>query len=335
MTVKELFQSVGADNVLKALRNTHRNERSIRNVASYKQAFDEICLTEFEGKGGEVTFDVTSPREDWYKPDSLPLLANNVEGDYWQNTVGKEVVKPDDNPFTDAELAGAILWGMTFYGFSRHEKWIPGEKIYSSYGERAQRLERKLYLPYFRDKRVKRKLKGENKLRFGIAFTMEIWERIHICEKHQNRSKRKRFYRMEKRIAQLKRLDKRQHLIDTIHDNCGFYDSRLEEKIMNAGSILETWRESHVADSSQRIKYLKNLLANYSPTYNELDFGAEGLLIVAYASEKTPLTAEEESDLKSFLYSPDTKIPITYIRGIDNETESGIALQFIIIKKSL
>ena len=168
---------------------------------------------------------------------------------------------------------------------------------------------------------------------FGIAFTRETWNQINFRQEHQNRSKRKRFYRMEKRIAQLKRLDKRQHLIDTLHEKCGFDDARLEEKIMNAGSIAETWRESHVADLSQRAKYLEDLLTNYFPTYYEFDFDADGLLIVAYTSEKTPLTAGEESDLKSFLHSPDTKMPIIFIKGIDNETKSGIALQFILIKK--
>ena len=92
MTVKELFLSVGFDNVLKALRNTHRNCRSIEDVVAYKEAFDIICLTEFEGEGGEVTFVVTSPREAWYEPHNLPLLANNVEGDYWKNTVGNTIV---------------------------------------------------------------------------------------------------------------------------------------------------------------------------------------------------------------------------------------------------
>lgn len=36
MTVKELFLSVGFDNVHKALRNTHRNDGAIKNVAAYK-----------------------------------------------------------------------------------------------------------------------------------------------------------------------------------------------------------------------------------------------------------------------------------------------------------
>lgn len=331
MTVKELFLSVGFENILSALRNTHRNDRSIENVAAYKEAFDIICLTEFEGEGGEVTFDVTSPREAWYEPHNLPLLANNVEGDYWENTVGKTVIRPEDNPFTDAELAGSILWGMTFYGFTRHGGWSPREECYTHYGEMAERLERKLYLPYIRDKREKSELKGKKEMPYGIAFSMEIWNRIHHGEKHQNRAKRKRYYRIKKRIAELKRLDKRQHLIDTTHEKCGFYDEQLEHRLMTAGSIHETWRDSHVVDSTNRTNYLEDLLTNYFPTYHDICEGGEELLIVAYSSEMSPLTDEEERHLKNMIHSFEPKVPIVFIKGVDNGAKSDIALQFIIL----
>ncbi len=330
MTVKELFNSLTFNEVINALRNTHRNDRSIEGVVAYKEAFDVICLTDFEGEGGEVTFDVT-PKEKWDSPDSLPLLANNVEGDHWKNTVGKTVVKPEDNPFTDAELAGAILWGMTFYGFSRHAGWSPREERFTSFGERAERLERRLYLPYIRDKREKRRLKSKENMPFGIAFSMETWERIHHCEKHQNRAKRKRYYRLKKRIAQLKRLDKRQHLIDTIHEKCGFHDPQLESRIMTAGSINETWRDSHVADLANRTNYLEDLLTNYFPTFRDICGGGEELLIAAYTSETTPLTDGEERHLRNILSSFAPKIPITFIKGVDDEAKADIALQFILI----
>lgn len=333
MTVKELFLSVGFDSVLKALRNTHRNERSIEGAAAYKEAFDIICLTEFEGEGGEVTFDVT-PREEWDDPGTLPLLAHNVEGDYWKNTVGKTVVKPEDNPFTDAGLAGAILWGMTFYGFTRHAGWSPHEERYTLFGGKAERLERRLHLPYIRGKREKRKLKSKEEMPYGIAFSMEIWARIHYSEKHQNRAKRKRYYRLKKRIAELKRLDKRQHLINTIHEKCGFYDSQLESRILTAGSIYETWRDSHVADLSTRTNYLEDLLTNYFPTFRDICEDGEELLIMAYTSETKPLIDEEETHLRNMMHSFEPKIPITFIKGVDNEAKADISLQFIIISST-
>lgn len=330
MTVKELFLSVGFDNVLNALRKTHRNDRSIEGVAAYKESFDIICLTEFEGDGGEVAFDVT-PREEWDDPDSLPLLARNVEGDHWKNIVGKTVVKPDDNPFTDAELAGAILWGMTFYGFNRHAEWSPREERFTSFEERAEHLERRLYLPYIRDKREKRKLMSKERMPYGFAFSMEIWDRIHHGEKHQNRAKRKRYYRLKKRIAELKRLDKRQHLIDTIHESCGCHDPQLENKIITAGSVHETWRDSHVADLANRTNYLEDLLTNYFPTFRDICEGGVELLIIAYTSETSSLTDEEEWQLRKVVRSFEPKGPITFIKGVDNEAKADIALQFIII----
>ena len=330
MTVKELFISVGFDNAVSVLRNTHSNDRSIENVAAYKEAFDSICLTEFEGEGGEVTFDVT-PREEWGEPHSLPLLANNVEGDYWKNTVGKIVIRPEDNPFSDAELAGAILWGMTFYGFTRHAQWSPCKERFTSYGDRAERLERRLYLPYIRDKREKRKLRSKGEMPFGIAFSMEIWNQIHHREKHQNRTKRKRYYRLKKHIALLKRLDKRQNLINTVHEKCGFYDSQLECRIMTAGSIYETWRDTHVTDLTNRTNYLEDLLSKYFPTFRDICEGGEELLIAAYTSETTPLTDEEELHLRNMMHSFEQKVSITFIKGVDNDAKSDIALQFIII----
>ena len=46
---------------MKALRHTHRNDHSIRNVAGYKEAYDIICNLSPEGDGGEVTFDYPLP----------------------------------------------------------------------------------------------------------------------------------------------------------------------------------------------------------------------------------------------------------------------------------
>ncbi len=116
MTVQKLFKSLTFDDIMGSMRCTHSNDHSIRNITGYKEAYDIICDLSSEGEGRAVTFDV-SPREEWFTPHSLTFVARNVEGDYWENTIQKTVIKPDDNPFTDAELAGAILWGLTFFWF--------------------------------------------------------------------------------------------------------------------------------------------------------------------------------------------------------------------------
>lgn len=72
-----------------------------------------------------------------------------------------------------------------------------------------------MFIPYLRDKDVKRELK-KDELPFGIAFTREVWNKIHLRQKHQNLSKRRRYHRIKHRIDQLKRLDKRPHLINRL-----------------------------------------------------------------------------------------------------------------------
>lgn len=318
MIVKELFTTVGFDAIVKALQNTHRNDRSIRCLAGYKEAFDIICNTEFEGTGGEVTFDVT-PKEHWFDPGNLPLLAHNVEGDHWKNTVGKTVIRPEDNPFTDAELAGAILWGMTFCGFTKHSAWTPFEQRFTKYGEMAERLERKLYLPYIRDKRVIRELKGKKEMPFGIAFTREVWDRIYYGKKHQNRSKRKRFHRMKMRIAELKRLDKRQHLIDDLIASTAVPKEDIELLIMKAGSVREEWRESHVCGKTSRLDYVVDLISNYYPTLDDLCQDCHDVIIVVYTNETEPMTEEEHNQLYK------AAIPVLVKSGIKSHLICGHA----------
>lgn len=171
MTVQELFNKFSFDEIAEALQDTHRRDESICDLASYKEAFDTLRNIKSSEKKGEVTFDIT-PREHWFDEGNLPLLANGVEGKLWEDIVGKEVIRPEENPFSDAELVGAILWGATFYGFTPHKEWKPNEEFYTKYGERAQQLERKLYIPYLRNKKKISELKNFSlPMPFGVAFS--------------------------------------------------------------------------------------------------------------------------------------------------------------------
>lgn len=319
MTVKELFLSVSFKQIAEAL--AHMPDPSIRNCLSgYKEAYDAICNLEPSSDGGEVTFEVESEEAAEF------LTCYSVEGDLWENVVGKTIVPPDDNAFTDAELAGAILWDMTFYGFSRHERWNPYKEYFTPYGEKAERLERKLYLPYIKDKRKRRNLKSK-RMPFGIAFSWEVWEQIRYGKKHQNRSKRKRYYRLKQRIALLKRLDKRQHLIDTLRQTTDLTDLQLERCIMSAGSIYETWRESHTYGNSSRIEYLEDLITNYDRMLNKPIADCEELVVVAYSSANARLTDDELVRLRVLLGGVAPKV--TILRGVSDECRFDLTLQFV------
>lgn len=332
MRVQELFNSLTFDDIIAALRSTHRNDRSIRNVAGYKETYDIVCNLSPEGEGGEVTFDVT-PREEWFTPHSLPLVANNVEGDYWENTVQKTVIKPDDNPFTDAELAGAILWGMTFYGFTDRDEWSPNNETHTLYGEKAKLLERKLFIPYLRDKKERLKLK-KGELPFGIAFTMEVWNEMHRRQQHQNRSKSRRCHRISQRIEHLINLDKRQHLINRLQQVLGS-DAIPPSEILQAEAITEKWFDSHCYGKLSRLNYLIDLLENYCPNFDDICQVGDHNIVVSYTSDTTPLTDDEKIRLHSFLsnhFSSGSNWQL--FPATDNTLSNEMALQFIGIRHS-
>lgn len=331
MTVQELFNSLTFNDIMGALRCTHRNDRSIQNVAGYKEAYDVFCNLMPAGEGGEVTFDI-SPREEWLVQHSQPLVANNVEGDYWENTVQKTVIYPNDNPFTDAELAGAILWGMTFYGFTNRDEWPPNDEAYTLYGEKAKLLERKLLIPYLRDKKKRLELKN-GELPFGVAFTMEVWNEIHQRQRHQNRSKSRRYHRISQRIEHLKKLDKRQHLINRLQEVLGPMQSPASE-ILKAEAINEKWFNSHSYGKLPRLDYLIDLLENYCPYFDDICQSGDHNIVVCYTADTTPVTDDEKIRLRSFLsnhFPPGSNRQLFF--AADNALPNELALQFIGIKR--
>lgn len=331
MTAQELFRNVGFEAIVKVLQNTHRNDESIQQTALYKEAFDTLVSLAPSNNGGQITFDVT-PREHWFDEDCLPMLANNVEGDIWENIVGREVIKPDDNPFTDAELAGAILWGATFYKFTSHHMWNPYDDTFTKYGDKVKELERKLYKPYIRDKQELKQLESGD-MRFGIAFSMETWDQIHYRQMHQNRQKRKRFYRLEQRIKRLKKLDKRHYLISQIEQKTESKLEDLADKILNAGSIIEDWRESHVCKDLNRVDYLIDLLSNYQPDASHiLNEGTEAL-VISYTLSEHAITTDEDIKLKAFLNALCLNTILHIRKGTDDTLGQEMGIQFIVVSE--
>ena len=338
MTVKELFNSLSFDEIVNALQNTHRNDDSVSCLYGYKEAFDIISNTEFNGDGGEVTFDVT-PREECFLFGNLPLFADNVEGDYWENIAGKTIVKPDSNSFTDAELAGAILWGMTFYGFTPRQiketlHCEIGNLAYTKYGYQVKELKVKNILPYVspetrRD--LKQQLKDEPDC---MSIYLSEWHELSKRRMRMNRSKRKRDYRIRSRMERLKKLDKRQHLINSIIKHTNVPLEMIEYQILNAREIYETWRESHVYGKADRIDYITDLVLKFNPILDDICKDADEIIMVVYSGKESPLTEEEDNRLYT-AFEPTfilRDIVPTLIKGTDENLRDEVALQIIAIK---
>ena len=136
---------------------------------------------------------------------------------------------------------------------------------------------------------------------------------------------------MERRIAKLKRLDKRQHLIDDLIATTGVPKEFIETLIMNAGSVREEWRESHVCGKTSRVDYVIDLLSNYYPTLDDLCQDCHDVIIVVYTDEHEPMTEEEHNKL----YKATSPVMVTsgikshLICGHTDDVQGEIALRII------
>lgn len=194
----------------------------------------------------------------------------------------------------------------------------------------AKRLMIKRELPYATLPGMRRYLKKQLKEegdRVTYYLSMEEWCWLDKRRTHLNRSKRKREYRIKKRIEWLKKLDKRQHLLDTISSAVNSIPSWMEQEIINAGAIYETWRETHTYGSGDRIDYILNLLS-LPHDISEILSGYDKTFVICYTSVDSMMSEDEKMRLQDFICNHDNNVTLLF--GTDNNISSGeLALQFI------
>lgn len=343
MTVQELFKSLSFDEITAALQQTHFRdvENFIGQSAEYKMAYDQFCHIVPEGDGGEVTFDIVSP-ESLINTQVIAIFANNVEGQCWEDILQKEIIRPADDNATDAEMAGAILWGATFYGFTPHSQERCFDDFFnddSPFATQAYRLGIREMLPYIKDKEERRELKKLSKghpdgVPCSIETMRDLWER----QKHLNRSKRKREYRMSKRQDELWEMNRIYHNVERLCkfgniETAGFLENLIKQ-IYHAESVNDIMLESFSYGENNRVEYLKELLEKYSCEMKGPSNSDSKLTIIIWSSKSYPLNFDERKQLQEFLMKF-FALPASSMQIVFGETKAEnpeIQIQFISIK---
>lgn len=344
MTVQELFKSLSFDEIAAALQRTHF--RDVKNFlgqsAEYKMAYDLFCHISPEGDGGKVTFDMGSP-EALENPVVKAILANNVEGHDWKDILAKDVVRPTGQNVTDAEMAGAIMWDATFYGFTPHSMDRCFDGLFnddSPFATQAYRLGIREMVPYIKEKEKRRELKKLSKGNpEGVPWCgIETEKYMRKHRKHLNRSKRKREYRMSKRQEELWKKNRLYHDVERLRKfgsiaKLGFIES-LIEKIYRAKSVNNVMLESFAYGETDRVEYLKELLVKYACEMKGLENSDSKLTIIIWSSHSHPLNSYERKQLYEFLMKF-FALPASSMQIVFGETKAEnpeIQVQFISIK---
>lgn len=343
MTVQELIKSVSFDEIATVLQRTHFRdvENFIGQSAEYKMAYDQFCHIVPDGEGGEVTFDIVSP-ESLVNPEVRAIVANNVEGQEWEDILQKEVVRPADQNVTDAEMAGAILWGATYYGFTPHSMDRCFDLCFnddSPFATQAYRLDIREMLPYIKDKAERRELKKLSKGNpDGVPCDIETMRYLWKRRKHLNRSKRKREYRMSKRQEELWKMNRLYHDMERLRkfgviEEPGFMESLIKQ-IYQAQSVNDVMLESFAYGKTDRIEYLKELLDKYASEMKGPSDSDSKLTIIIWSSESNPLNSGERKQMHRFLiqFFALTASSIQIVFGTTKAKNQEIQIQFISIK---
>ena len=297
MTVKELFQSLDFIEIIEPLVLKYPN--ALKPISEYKENYDIILNTEFSGEGGTITFHPNGDSD-----------AYMIEGDRYFNIVGMEVVLADSGEVSKAEAAAEILWCAAPFARYPVVDWsVFEEDVAEPCALKAKRLDIKMALPYCRNKAILQVLKREMQSTSDDLFLSAeadswfIFGEGKLWGKKQNRSKRKRLYRMKKRSDELYRLSEIHKELDLLEAKIGYVSENIRQLALSSSSIDKAYYESHTAGKTDRIAYLEDLLLN--PLYNSKKFLSpdknQECICVLYTTPEYPCTSDEQNRITDIL----------------------------------
>lgn len=200
MTLRQLLASCPFDSLAPIL--SQKNDMSL---AQYKEAYDILLNIEASEYGCR---NVRIENTRW------GLSAWNVEGAEWECIIDGQVLVGNGVGDANQRLACEFLWSLTYFGYSPENIELRSFDEYSGtrFGEEAWRVELRRYMACA-NKHIRSYIMEsaddtwENVEEHNFALPEEYWRYIHKRESHCNRSKRKRNYRLERRIRRLKSLN--------------------------------------------------------------------------------------------------------------------------------
>lgn len=302
MRLKELLLSTDFDALIPALK-----KEGYLTIRQYREAYDILCHitpaddSEIENK--EIHVEWHSPDEGF--EDEEPYInVYNCEGYLWECNVAKEVVVADDCKLSKEEIIAKILWSCTFYGYTPQMTKDTFEdriehRMHTCYGTKARKLEQKFYFNYLSGHKRREILKTKKLFHSGsIAMSMEEWDYCYMRIAKASKIKKKRDYRLQKRIEYLDHKEKYESLREKFlgGKDISFHDL---DFIYDGFSMLQTNMETHIYGESSRVDYLKKLI-KYIDMDSDNEFAnPQKLVVLCKVSSLHPLSLKEKEIIKS------------------------------------
>jgi hypothetical protein len=291
MTFKELLHSCSFNDLLPTLLELMPDKED--SMPDFKIVFDTLRHT--EAKSTPIKICIT--RDEWI---DVSCIDPEYEGRSafccpWDMSLGMEVVWDDNVHLSTPEIVAHCIWEMTFYGFSENQIehfFAHDEFDISEDGRKIAELELKV-ARFEYPISAKSAYNNEEKVLLNPDnFRINSTE-FDRGPRAMNRSKRKRLYRWEKRIEQLKRQRNIKSAIRRLTENTDIKKEELSY-LFDTKLISERGFESCADAIDKRAQYLVELLTEYA--YHDFT-GYTKFCFLFQSSSQHPITENEKLEL--------------------------------------
>ena len=289
MTIQELFRKVDFDSLVPILDKITSHDTPLTQAAYFRMAYDEMLLmTPGSEDGGFEPFR-PERREDGRLNGSS---GYELEGDFWQYSLGREIVLSEGPAVSDEELAAWLLWSMTFYGYSKNYREMQGDPDTLWLIQKQLDLHRRHTAAYGR---ISRKMLRSLDITGDEYFAAE--QRAAKNCLRRNRAKRMRDHRQDILMKKYERQEKVAGTISRILEHADDFEPETFRYLYDTKWISDNCYHSETADEAGRVDYLINLVQKYGGVdYSEFD----SIVIIATADIEHALSDEDLKKLGAF-----------------------------------
>lgn len=272
MTLQELFRSVRFEDMVEYLISI--DSQAADNLYSFKEAFDLLCMMEVKEESS-LPISVKRVIDEF---DEVPFLSVCFKvWDKWECMLSRPIEVDEYTKADKPEIAAAILWEITFDGFSPEEET---ERL-------TKQEEVEETNPYEELYRKVNQRHHDTNCRYKSDIgetTYTIKKRSDIFRKpRRNGPKRHREKRLSMRLAVLEKKMRRWELyfrLKTLSKLDSVLADILLDRIMNGSDFYHYYMESRTKDGDD-VEYMTDLIRDYFPAKQ----GSNSIVIVT-ASEK-------------------------------------------------
>jgi len=286
MIVKELLEKVNFDSLVPILDKLMAHRTPLSQAAYFRMAYDEMLQME---PSTDVNPLEVRRGEDGHLNGSS---GHDLEGDFWENSLGREIRLSDGPEISDEELAAHLLWSMTFYCFSEKYRDRNYPEISDAFDDKILNIYQKRLAAY-----AHIPLKQAKKMNVDDDEYFVVEEQQLKNMTRRNRAKRMRDHRHQQAIKKYERMNKVKATIESILRCADDYTEEQFAYLYDTKLISDNCYYSYAADNSHRLDYIFDLIRKYGNNdYSSFD----SLVLFVTTDKDLPLSDDELNKLTQF-----------------------------------